>query len=111
MCLTGCFTIDTAPLSSTGEEHVMMSNWGCRLFGCLPLFSGNASEDALTQVAFFRDDVTMEKVQARFTAYANGREIVCPVYHNFDKNIFTLFGIPIPYVLCYKEITLSGTLK
>jgi len=111
LCLAGCFTVDTAKIKSTGAEHVVMNNYGWKLFDWIPLFSGNADADATCGVAFFRDDVTMEKVQSRFAAYANGRSVDCPMYDMNDTVFMSILGLPIPYLFTYKEITLSGTVK
>lgn len=111
LCLTGCFTVDTATMKWNGEEHVVVSNYGWSLFNWLPLGSGNADADSTCGVAFFRDDVTPEKVQARFMQHANGRSVKTLVYHTYDTNVLYIFGIPVPYILCYKEIYLSGTVK
>ena len=111
MCLTGCFSVDTAPMKWSGEEHVVMTNYGWTLFNWIPLVSGNADETATCGMALFRDDVTLEKVQARYMRYANGRKVETPVYLNKDSNIIELFGLPIPYIICYKEINLSGTIS
>jgi len=111
LCLTGCFSIETATVKPSQAEHVVINNWGWKLFDWIPLCSGNVSEGAFCETAFFRDDVTFEKLQARFEKYANGREIECPVWTPIDYQIFTIYGIPIPYIFTYKEYTLSGTLK
>lgn len=111
LCLTGCFTVDTAPCKSAGGEHVVMNNYGWKFFDWIPLFCGNANEKGATGFVFFRDDVTMEKVQHRFIAYANGRTIDCPVYDFNDNISISVLGIPIPYLFTYKEITVSGTMK
>jgi len=111
LCLTGCFSIETATVQSTNAEHVVVNNWGWKLFDWIPLVSGNATEDAFMETAFFRDDVTFEKLQTRLEKYANGREIDCPVFTPIDYQVFVIYGIPIPYILTYKEYTLSGTLK
>lgn len=110
MGLAGCFTVDTAPLAR-GGEHVVMNNYGWKLFDWIPLVCGNANEDGATGFALFRDDVTAEKVQSRFARYAGARTIESPVYDVNDTIFFNVFGFPIPYILTYKEITLSGTLK
>ena len=112
LCLAGCFSLDTAPVRATGEEHVLVHNFGWRLFNCIPVVCGNADPDASCGCAFFRDDVTIEKVQAHLAAHAGGREIRCPVYHNSDSVFFNIVGIPfpIPYVICYKEVSVSATL-
>jgi len=111
LCLTGCFSVETATVKPSNAEHVVMNNYGWKFFDWIPLVCGNASEDAVMECALFRDDVTFEKIQARFTAYANGRTVECPVWTPVDHNVITVFGIPIPYVITYKEYTLSGTLK
>ena len=79
LCLSGCLSIDTAATSYGGGEHVLARNYGWTLFNCIPLFCGNASADATCGFVMFRDDVTMERVQAKLAEYAAGREIVCPV--------------------------------
>jgi len=111
LCLTGCFSVETATVKPTNAEHVVMNNYGWKFFDWFPLWCGNASEDALTSFALFRDDVTVDKVQARFAKYANGREIECPVYDITEERALWIFGIPLPYLYTYREITLSGTIR
>jgi len=111
LCLAGCFSVETARVRPSNAEHVVMNNFGWKLFDWIPLFCGDASEDGALGCVFFRDDVTFEKIQARFAKYANGREIVCPVWTPVDYQVITVFGIPIPYVITYKEYTLSGTIR
>ena len=111
LCHTGCFSVDTALIKEENAEHVVMNNYGWKLFDWIPLFCGNAEEDSSTSFVLFRDDVTVDKMQARFARYAAGREIVCPVYDMNDSKFLYVFGIPIPYIITYDEITLSGTLK
>jgi len=110
-CLAGCFSVETARVKPSNAEHVVMNNWGWKLFDWIPLVSGNATEGAFVETAFFRDDVTFEKLQTRFEKYANGREIDCLVFTPVDYQVFVIYGIPIPYIFTYKEYTLSGTLK
>ena len=110
LCLTGCFTIEKCPAVG-GGEHVVMNNYGWQLFDCLPLWCGNASEKSSMAFALFRDDVTVEKIQERFAKYANGRDIECPMYDISEEKKMSIFGIPIPYLYTYREITLSGTIK
>lgn len=115
MCLSGCFSIDSAKMKSTGDEHVLVHNFGWQLFNCIPLACGNAEPDASCPFVLFRDDVTMEKVQSRFAGYADGREIIDPTYHNNNSVFFNVAFLnvpfPIPYVLCYREVALSGTIR
>ena len=116
--LSGCFSIDRADLMRTGEEHVLVSNYGWYLFGIIPLCGGNADVDAWTPWVLFRNDVTMDKIQNRFMQYktANGHENVRDlVYNNYESVMFEFPGlglpVPIPYVLTFKEIQLSGVMK
>jgi len=111
LSLVGCFSVETASVKPSNAEHVVMNNYGWKLFDWIPLVCGNASEDATMGCAFFRDDVTFEKIQSRFAKHANGRTIECPAWTPLDYQVITVFGIPIPYVITYKEYTLSGTLK
>jgi len=110
MCLSGCFTVEKTAVR-TGGEHVVMNNYGWKFFDWIPLWCGNASEDASTAFVLFRDDVTVEKVQKRFMKYAAGREIECPMYDIIEEKGLSIFGIPLPYLYTYREISLSGTLK
>lgn len=111
LCLTGCFSVETTTVKPSNAEHVVMNNYGWKFFDWLPLWCGNASEDASTSFVLFRDDVTVEKIQARFMKYANGREIECPMYDIIEEKGLSIFGIPLPYLYTYREISLSGTLK
>lgn len=116
----GCFTIDSATSQTTGDEHVIVSNWGYRLFNIIPVFCGNATDPARDDygyVVFFRDDVTMDKVQARFVDYTNhrGKTPDNIVYHTYDSVLFdvpfTQIPVPIPYLFCYREIQISGVIR
>jgi hypothetical protein len=116
-CLSGCFTLDSADLHSTGEEHVCVGNRGWYLFHVIPLACGNASEDPLMPWAIFRNDVTMDKIQKRFVDYANfyGKKTSDMTYYTQESVLFEIpgtdFPIPIPYLLTYREIQLSGVIK
>lgn len=114
--LCGCFTMEqsTAP---NGEQHLFTSNYGWYLFNWIPLVSGNVNPDGWSPFAFFRDDVTMDKMQSRITqrAIEQNRQIDTLVYNNYDQIFMNLpltsISIPIPYVICYREIQLSGVVK
>lgn len=119
--LSGCFSIDRSPIGKNGNEHVVVANYGWTLFNRIPLFCGNATSPEKTRRvgpwAFFRDDVTMEKLQGRFLELAaqEGREATDLVYHDYNTVLMTLpmsgITIPIPYLICYRELQLSGVLK
>ena len=117
--LAGCFSVDTARSATAGRTHVLVSNSGWRLFNVIPLCCGNAAPEAerLGPWAFFRDDVTLDKVQGRFmeVAQERGLEPQDLVYRNIDNVLFNIpfvsIPVPLPYLLCYREIQLSGVLK
>ncbi len=117
ICLTGCFSVDHSVSNITGEEYVLVSNYGWSLFGSIPVCCGNANENNILPWALFRDDVTMEKAQKRLMKYAenHGKSISNLLYYNNENILFTLplteISIPVPYFICYKEIQLSGVLK
>ena len=115
-CLTGCFSIEAARTPG-GERHVLVSNYGWYLFNWLPLACGNADPNGSTPWVLFRDDVTMDKVQQRFSDYrtACGVSIVNLNYHNQEDVLLNLPGtdipLPLPYVITYREVQLSGVVK
>ncbi len=116
MCLAGCFSFEAAKLSRSGEENVFISNYGWYLFGLWPLATGNAIPDGFP-IVFFRDDVTMDKIQARMLSYSESqhKEIDDLTYHNHDSVLLNIpgldFPLPIPYILTYREIQLSGVVR
>ncbi len=117
LAFAGCFTLETAELSKSGDENILVTNYGWYLFNVIPLATGNAAEGAFAPTVMFRNDVTMEKVQGRVVAYAEraGKALRDLAYHNHDSVMFNIPGtdlpIPLPYVLTFREIQLSGVLK
>ena len=115
----GCFSVDAAYSPAADSEQVLVSNNGWWLFNCIPLCCGNATPEPerVGPWAFFRDDVTLDKVQHRFMEYAHARgaSVQDLVYNNYDNVLFSIpftnIPVPIPYLLCYREIQLSGVLK
>ena len=114
-CLAGCFSLDTATFDSE-NEHVVVRNYGWYLFNSIPLACGNAAPDRSLPFVCFRDDVTMDKIQKRFTDYTATRGV-----HATELNFFnaesvmlelpsTTISFPLPYLICYREIQLSGVL-
>lgn len=112
----GCFSLQRARVLTTGQEHVHTANYGWYLFHCIPLACGNASADAWSPWVAFRDDVTMDKIQHRFMRYANGQgaEVSDLTYVTNESVMLNIPGLniplPIPYLLTYREIQLSGVL-
>lgn len=117
LLLAGCFTLETATLTKCGDENILVINYGWYLFNVLPIATGNAQEKALSPTVFFRNDVTMDKVQMRAQQYADqqGKKLDNLAYHNYSSVMFNIpgtdFPIPLPYVLTFREIQLSGVLK
>ena len=113
----GCFSVDSAVGGVSEEEYVVVRNYGWKAFKFIPLVSGNATEGAWFPWAVLRDDITMDKIQKRFMDHAGkrGKTPVNLKYTDYDTVMFNLplvqYPLPIPYLLCYREIQLSGTLK
>ena len=102
LCLSGCMSTEVSTSETCGVRHIVVSDYGWKLFNCIPLF---------------RSDITMKRVQDELMSEASRRGAVATdlVYHNDDAVMFNIplvgFSIPVPYVVCYKEIQLSGVLK
>ena len=114
--LVGCFSIETAPVASSGTA-VYARNYGMYLFNCVPLFCGNASEDPKCSFVMFRNDVMMDKIQARVIADAEkkGLRFEDASWHCTDQITLRVpvlaMEIPVPYILTYREKQLSGVYK
>ena len=123
----GCFSMDIATTSSLEKsalspedgrpkEHVVVSNYGWYLFNWIPLACGNATPDAMFPWKFFSNQVTSDLLHDRMMAHAAAQnaDVKDFVFFRDEKVIFDLpgtnFPIPIPYVLCYREIQFSGVL-
>ena len=125
--LAGCFSIDRGTSKAfrgsrlnvtDGEpmEHVVVSNYGWYLFDTVPVVCGNARYGASFACRFFSDHVKADILQDRLTEYAAGKKADLVDLHYFHNSnvLFSTPGlslpIPIPYVLCYREIQFSGVL-
>lgn len=114
----GCFTLESGTLARTGDENVLVTNYGWYLFGRFPIATGNANKDALAPFVFFRDDVKLDKIQKRLLDYSKtrpGKELRDITYHTRENVMFNLpgieFQVPIPYVLTFREIQITGVLQ
>ena len=102
LCLTGCMSTEVAKSDVCGTEHIFVSDFGWKLFNWIPLF---------------RSDITLERVQKEVMAESNRRGKVATdlTLHAYDKVTFDIplvvITIPIPYIICYHEIQVSGVLK
>ena len=116
-CLTGCFTLESASIRATGEEHIHVANEGWYLFHKYPLVCGNADKNGFLPFVFFRNDVKMDKLQERFFDYANehGKKNKDMNYLTSESVLFEIpglsFPLPIPYLLTQRTIQLSGVLE
>lgn len=113
--LAGCFSIDHARFVRSNDEHVLVSNYGWYLFHYIPLVCGNASRDRWLPWVMFRNDVRMDSVQGRFMDYAGDRKARDLAYTTRETVMLeipaTNFSLPVPYLLTYREIQLSGVLE
>ena len=85
-----------------GKEHIFVSDFGWKLFNWIPIF---------------RSDITLERVQKELMAESNRRKKVATdlTIHTYDTVTFDVplivITLPIPYIICYHEIQVSGVLK
>lgn len=116
LCLTGCFSLETAKEPGM-KHHIFASNYGWYLFNFIPIIGGNASENPWTPFVLFRNDVKMDIIQRRLLneAASQNRRVDNLVWNNYETVIFSFPGssidIPIPYILTYREMQLSGEMK
>ena len=101
---------------SRRAEHVVVSNYGWYLFNFIPLACGNAAPDAFFPWAFFSNQVSSTLLHDRMMSYAAAtRANVKGLAFFRDEQVFftipgTQFPVPIPYILCFREIQFSGVL-
>ena len=102
LCLTGCMSTEVSKSEVCGIEHIYVSDYGWKLFNCIPLF---------------RPDITVDRVQKALADEATNRKKTATglTYRNYDTIFFEIpllyIPIPIPYVICYHEVQLSGVLQ
>lgn len=116
LCLAGCFSFETA-IEPGGRTQVVASNYGWYLFDWIPLVCGDPDDDWIIPCTFFRNRVTLDDVQTRFLAKTrkSGKKVENLVWHNNDSVLLTVpileIPLPIPYIITYHELQLSGELK
>lgn len=119
LCLAGCYSFETSVSEVTGDTHVLIGNYGWHLFNSVPLLCGNSTPepDRFGPWAWFRDDVTMERTQERFMEEVSkyDGELTDMSYWVRQNMLYEIPGLqiplPIPYILTYREIQLSGVIK
>ena len=125
--LAGCYSMDIATTdalqnsalsSRDGKvlEHVVVSNYGWYLFNWIPLACGNATPGAFFPWKFFSGQVKSDLLHDRLMAHAAAQnaDVKDLAFFRNEKVCFDLpgtnFPVPIPYILCYREIQFSGVL-
>lgn len=112
-CLAGCCTIDRAALPD-GGDHVLARNYGWYLFGVLPVACGDASMQEGSKFKLFSDNVTPDHMQRCVVedAARHGKtvtDLVCDFEDDIWLKIpFIYIDIPLPYIITYHEIQISG---
>ncbi|MBQ0033366.1 MAG: hypothetical protein KBT68_11285 [bacterium] len=102
LCLTGCMSTEVSKSEVCGTEHIFVSDFGWKLFNWIPIF---------------RSDITLERVQKELMSESTRRGKVATdlTVHTYDTVTFDIplvvITIPIPYIICYHEIQVSGVLK
>lgn len=126
MCmLAGCYSMDVATNNSLKKsaltpddgrpvEHVVVCNNGWYLFYFIPIVCGNATPGAVFPWKFFTNQVKPELLHDRMMTHAasqNADVKELTFFHN-EQVLFSIpdFPVPIPYLLCYREIQFSGLL-
>lgn len=127
LALAGCYSMDIAsnasisgqPAAPSGQrrvEHVVVSNYGWYLFNYVPLACGNADREAWFPWKFFRDQVTSRLLHDRMMEYAARTDATVDelTFFRDEQVFFTVPGsqipLPIPYLLCFREVQFSGVL-
>ena len=125
--LGGCYSMDvgTNAVLQKSElvegvdkpiEHVLISNYGWYLFNCIPLVCGNATPGESFPWKFFTDQVNPILLHDRLMTYANSKDAnVKNIVFSRDERVFfdvpgTEIPCPLPFLVCYQEIQLSGVL-
>lgn len=113
--LSGCFCADVARSPVLGrdvEAHVIVTNYGWSLFGCIPIVCGNRNEDSWCPFAFFRDDVKLEYVHGRLEklAKSTGCGLRDVTVLSDNDVLFDAYYSPVPWIVVYREVNVSANL-
>ena len=97
-------------------EHYHIQNYGWYLFNVLPIVCGETDRNAFSRIAFFSDQVRPDIMTGIFNdrVRETGSRPACVATHSMDLVTFAIPGISIPivvpYVICYREVQMSGLL-
>lgn len=102
LCLTGCLSTEVSKSEVCGIEHITVRDYGWKFLNWIPVF---------------RSDITLDRVQKALfdEAKKRGKTPANLTYRTNDEVMFSIpilyIPIPIPYLICYHEIQLSGVLQ
>ena len=125
--LAGCYSMDVATTASLEKsalspddgrpvEHVVVANYGWYLFNFIPIVCGNSTPGASFPWKFFSNHVKSDLLHDRMMAHAAAKhaDVKDLVFTRDERVIFDIPGteipLPLPYILCYREIQFSGVL-
>ena len=99
-------------------EHLFVENYGWYLFKGLPICCGDDNEENFFPLEFFTDRCTPEVVKARFDEHVRslGDDVEAKgvTFVNTEGVTFDVPGLSfpliVPYVLCTRDIQMSGTI-
>ena len=97
-------------------EHYHVHNYGWYLFNTFPIVCGETDRKHQGDVAFFSDQVRTDIMTNIFNdrVRETGSRPACVVTHNMDLVTFEIPGVSfpliLPYIICYREIQMSGLL-
>lgn len=97
-------------------EHYQIQNYGWYLFDTLPIICGDLDKDAKLCFTLFSDQVRTDLLTKEFNdrVRETGTRPVCVNTLNTDLKTFEIPGISfpliLPYIICYREVQISGVL-
>lgn len=111
----GCFSVEVAESPVLGPDsagHVMVSNYGWTLFGCIPVVCGNANAESWCPFTFFWNDLKPEFAKDKLDAVTAERGAVATDvwYYGTNDVLFDFYYAPIPWIIVYKEVNISANL-
>ena len=97
-------------------EHTVVSNYGWYLFNHWPLASGDTEGTEVLPFRLFHDTVNENLLHHKLTTYASihGYDVADMAMLSSEQVLLSIPGtglpLPIPYILTYRKIQISGVL-
>lgn len=115
LLLAGCFSVEVAKSPVLGpdvEAHVVVSNYGWSLFGCVPIVCGNKNLDSWCPFTFFQDEVKLADVRDCLQEIANASGCDTDDVTVLADNdvLFDAYYAPVPWIVVYHEANVSAHL-